>query len=561
MGLFNYRPPRTTEPRELLLWYKNITNFVNNPSVEAGNIVGALTGSQIGAGTISLDKFLAGLRPVQVITSLPSLPNSTYPQGAVVFLTSDNKLYRSTGSAWTAVIPTTDLDGTITETQIADDSISTPKLKANIVTTAKLAAGAVTANELAANSVIAGKISAGAVTTDKMIVANWTNNIPNGNFATGDFTNWRPYSTPGNISIIVPSFVPASYAARFSNDGGVGSVSMFSHAKAYSDPGAQYDGVQCQPGEQYRISFYAVKHSSYSGNLDVYVFYRKADGSYNNYMSLVSGLALTTSWVEYAYDFIVPSDATTFYLYWYTTSFAAGNWHLTNVRCRRENDADLIVDGAIRTSKIYSGLYTPPGDNNSVPGAGMKLDVDGGKIEAYGDSHSFGGNFVSSDGNYMISTGRYLTATGLAKRYPLQNSTNFTADGQIHLYKWSVNTWVELANFGYKLTGGSDYAIGYFNAIGLSNTAAVYGAADYTTGQAVRGNHSGSGMGYGVYGAANNGYGLFGSGGLGPIYLYPSVSASAPTHSAALGTLWVTSAGVLYINTSGSTTWGKVGAQ
>src|SRR5690606_26706990 len=88
----------------------------------------------------------------------------------VVFLTTDNKLYRSTGNAWTAAVPTTDLAGTITETQIANDAVTTPKLKAGAVTTDKLAAGAVTADKLAANSVTAGKIAAGAVKADAIDV-------------------------------------------------------------------------------------------------------------------------------------------------------------------------------------------------------------------------------------------------------------------------------------------------------------------------------------------------------------------------------------------------------
>ncbi len=61
-----------------------------------------------------------------------------------------------------------------------------------------------------------------------------------------------------------------------------------------------------------------------------------------------------------------------------------------------------------------------------------------------------------------------------------------------------------------------------------------------------------------------NGYGArvqCGSSGKSPLCLYPSSSASAPTHTADKGSLWVTSAGVLYINTDGSTTWAKVGAQ
>ena len=51
------------------------------------------------------------------------------------------------------------------------------------------------------------------------------------------------------------------------------------------------------------------------------------------------------------------------------------------------------------------------------------------------------------------------------------------------------------------------------------------------------------------------------SNGGGPICIQAYSSASAPTHSADKGTLWVTSVGILYINTNGSTTWEKVGAQ
>ena len=46
-----------------------------------------------------------------------------------------------------------------------------------------------------------------------------------------------------------------------------------------------------------------------------------------------------------------------------------------------------------------------------------------------------------------------------------------------------------------------------------------------------------------------------------PLRIEPSAYPEVPTHSADIGALWVTSAGVLYINTSGSTTWTKVGAQ
>lgn len=46
-----------------------------------------------------------------------------------------------------------------------------------------------------------------------------------------------------------------------------------------------------------------------------------------------------------------------------------------------------------------------------------------------------------------------------------------------------------------------------------------------------------------------------------PIVIAANAGAGVPSHSAIKGTLYVTSAGVLYINTDGSTTWAKVGGQ
>lgn len=87
-----------------------------------------------------------------------ALPSTNLFEGRVVYLTTDDKLYRYTGSAWTAAVPAVDLTGTITTTQITDGAISTPKLAAN----------AVTANELAADAVTSNKIQAGAVTAAKL---------------------------------------------------------------------------------------------------------------------------------------------------------------------------------------------------------------------------------------------------------------------------------------------------------------------------------------------------------------------------------------------------------
>jgi hypothetical protein len=156
-------------------------------------------------GTLGADNFSQDLRPVERVSALPASGNF---QGRVVVLTTDNKLYRYTGTGWTAAVPSTDISGTltaaqiasvtaaqvtgqltnaqieevaaakltgsITETQISDGAISTNKLAANSVSTAKLAAGSVTADVLAANSVTSAKIESGAITTAKLAAGSVT---------------------------------------------------------------------------------------------------------------------------------------------------------------------------------------------------------------------------------------------------------------------------------------------------------------------------------------------------------------------------------------------------
>ena len=138
-------------------------------------------------------------QPIVGIEIVNSLPTTDLYEGRVVYLTTDNKLYRYDGTQWTTAVPALDISGTladaqiaslaaskitgqlsdsqlaalsaakltgqITSTQISDSSISTPKLAAGSVSTAKIAAGAVTANEIAAAAITATKIQAGAVET------------------------------------------------------------------------------------------------------------------------------------------------------------------------------------------------------------------------------------------------------------------------------------------------------------------------------------------------------------------------------------------------------------
>lgn len=134
-----------------------------------------------------------------------TLPNTNLFAGRLVFLTTDGKLYRYTGSAWTTAVAAVDISGllqdaqiaaiaagkvtgllnnsqiqdiaaakitgTIGSTQIADSAISTPKLAAGAVTAANIAAGTITGDRIAANAITANNILALSISGDK-IAAN-----------------------------------------------------------------------------------------------------------------------------------------------------------------------------------------------------------------------------------------------------------------------------------------------------------------------------------------------------------------------------------------------------
>lgn len=116
------------------------------------------------------------------IKTVTTLPVSGMVEGDVVYLTTDQQLWRYNGSAWTrsitaqqitsqlvdsqiAAMAAAKLTGQITTTQITDNSISTPKLQAASVQTANLAAGSVDTLQLNAGAVTTTKIAAGSITT------------------------------------------------------------------------------------------------------------------------------------------------------------------------------------------------------------------------------------------------------------------------------------------------------------------------------------------------------------------------------------------------------------
>jgi predicted phage tail protein len=136
--------------------------------------------SDVTDGSITVAKFASGLRPIEIVGALPSAPHT---EGRLIFLTSDDKVYRNTGSGWISNVASGDITGTLNDSQIGD--LAAAKLTGQVVaaqiadaniTTAKIAASAVVANSIATGAITTDKLLAGAVTTDKLLAGSVTTN-------------------------------------------------------------------------------------------------------------------------------------------------------------------------------------------------------------------------------------------------------------------------------------------------------------------------------------------------------------------------------------------------
>ena len=117
-------------------------------------------------GTIGENLFSDDLRPVEKVNALPT---TGLTQGRIVLLTTDNKMYRYTGNEWTSAVPSTDITGQVNSGQIADAAITATKIGADAVTTAKIANDAITTDLIAASAITSTEIASDAITTPKIV--------------------------------------------------------------------------------------------------------------------------------------------------------------------------------------------------------------------------------------------------------------------------------------------------------------------------------------------------------------------------------------------------------
>ena len=107
------------------------------------------------------------------VSAVNSLPATGDFDGQIVFLLTDNTLYRwdEAGGVWSKELYTGIEDGSVTRDKIVDDAISAAKIATDAVTSIKIATGSITETKISSGAITTPKIAAGAITANE-IAAN-----------------------------------------------------------------------------------------------------------------------------------------------------------------------------------------------------------------------------------------------------------------------------------------------------------------------------------------------------------------------------------------------------
>jgi len=361
--------------------------------------------ADVAAGAVTATSFASGVRPIEIVSALPTTGNF---QGRTVMLTTDNKIYRHTGSptgsaGFTAVVPAADITGQLTTAQLADASVSIAKFASGITPVEvvatlptvgnftgrmvfltsdgklyRYASGAFTravdGADITANSIVAGKIAAGAIGADEIAAGAITaqhmllqpgNMVSNSKFVSGDMSDWRKWTNSAQQSVVarsaagVPAGAPTLNVAKFTATAAAQTISAFSGALAYTDAGSDRCAMPMLPGRKYRVTIQAAEDATFAASTFlVGIYYRKTDGTLASAFPINAAASVNATWQEFTGIFTAPADIVGGWAYVYFISGAAGSVYWTNLSVREMAAAELIVDGTITAAQIAANTIT-----------------------------------------------------------------------------------------------------------------------------------------------------------------------------------------------------------
>lgn len=274
--------------------------------------VGDVITTEALADLIDATSFAAGLEPITVVASLPTVKSTEL----VAF---NSKIYRWNGTAYIASVATTDVVGQFTA--------------------ASIAAGAIGADQLAARS----------VATKNLLVTDLQNlwRQPQVNGATEEGTD----VLQGADIIADPTgSAPTTHVVRFPS----GNALQPTWANW---SGAAAERIAVQRGEPFYISALVYVTGSLPGNFYIQAAHYNGAGTFvsSTTVSLVSQLAVG-AWVrvvgEITLSTSLPASYSTALFRFLGVANQTQNVYLTDVRLWRANGAEVTVDGSLKARHI-----------------------------------------------------------------------------------------------------------------------------------------------------------------------------------------------------------------
>ncbi|WP_211299439.1 phage tail protein [Pukyongiella litopenaei] len=250
--------------------------------------------------------FAQGLTGVEIVNSLPTTGN--YP-GRVVFLTTDNKLYRRIFAAWTV-----EVDG----------------------------------GDIKANSILSGAIAAGAVKTEQLDFGAGTG----AKLAVGDFQNYLSGST-GNWGNH-PWNMGAGTAISTSSPHSPGAALALYNSH---DTTTLIPPIDALGGEKYYLDFWAVLTQNLSGatsNTRVRLIWKDDADQWTGVHNIPLNGLVKGTWTRLADTYVAPAGSVSATVH-IQSDHNAGTVYLDDMSLRRVTEGVWIADGAVNAAKLHSG--------------------------------------------------------------------------------------------------------------------------------------------------------------------------------------------------------------
>lgn len=268
----------------------------------------SITAAMLQDGILTTGKFAAGLEPVGVVSSLPSLTGYTGPK--VVLLTTDGKTYRALGGSWVKDTAATDITGQLVASQISAGAIGTTQLAAN------------------------------AVTAKSLAVTDFENLVTNPSGAFGATEGWTGLGGVGFSSV------------------GTDTNGFYLNKTAGVDIYGN-SNIPVKSGDEFWVSCDA-EYTSGNAYFTMGFLFRDGNGvgTYTQQIWIgINGVTDTSAGFKtYSKALVAPAWAKWAWVWLQGPS--SGLWKVRNIQVKRRNTGNLIVDGAITANKIAANSIT-----------------------------------------------------------------------------------------------------------------------------------------------------------------------------------------------------------